>query len=66
MADVVNLNRFRKTKARDAEKRQAAANRAAFGRTKAEKAADRTERERAARALDGAQQQETRREDGGG
>lgn len=59
MADVVNLNRFRKDKARAAEKRQAAENRLAFGRTKAEKVADKAARDRADRALDGA-----KREDG--
>lgn len=59
MADVVNLNRFRKAKARDDDKRQAAVNRAAFGRTKAQKAAEQAESDRAARTLNGA-----KREDG--
>ena len=54
MTEIVNLNRFRKAKARADEKRQAAENRVAFGRTKAEKAADKAERTRAARTLDGA------------
>lgn len=54
MGDVVNLRRARKAKARADDKAQAAANRAAFGRTKAEKAADRQERERMTEVLDGA------------
>lgn len=58
MADVVNLNRFRKVKARAAEKRQAAENRVAFGRTKAEKAAEKAARDRAERTLDGAKREE--------
>lgn len=40
MSKVVNLNRFRKQKARDEAERVAAENRIRFGRTKAEKARD--------------------------
>ncbi|HRJ61061.1 MAG TPA: DUF4169 family protein [Azospirillaceae bacterium] len=58
MADVVNLNRFRKNQARAAEKRQAAENRVAFGRTKAEKAAEKAALDRSARLLDGAKREE--------
>jgi hypothetical protein len=54
MAAIVNLNRARKAKARDAAQAKADANRAAFGRTKEEKAAAKAEVERAARDLDGA------------
>lgn len=54
MGDVVNLNRFRKARDKAAEKAQAQANRALHGRTKGEKAAERTEAERADRRLDGA------------
>jgi len=54
MAEVVNLNRARKAKARAAAQAMAAANRVAFGRTGAEKRAARAEAERQARALDGA------------
>jgi Domain of unknown function (DUF4169) len=36
-ADIVNLNRVRKAKARDAGAKQAVKNRVKFGRTKAEK-----------------------------
>ena len=54
MADPVNLNRFRKAKARADAEVQAAANRALHGRTGAEKRAGRAEAARAARTLDGA------------
>lgn len=37
MGDVVNLNRFKKAKERAEKARVAAANRAKFGRTKAER-----------------------------
>lgn len=37
MGDLVNLKRFRKRVAREADEQQAGANRAQFGRTKAEK-----------------------------
>lgn len=40
MGKVINLNKVRKQKARDAAEVQAAANRVRFGRTKAEKARD--------------------------
>lgn len=53
MAEVVNLNRARKKRARATDKAKAAENRVAFGRTKAEKEAAAIERERAAKLLDG-------------
>ncbi|MFZ5731620.1 MAG: DUF4169 family protein [Pseudomonadota bacterium] len=40
MTDVVNLNRFRKRVERDRQAKKADANRARFGRTKAEREAD--------------------------
>jgi len=54
MAEIVNLNRYRK--AREKERAQAAAeeNRVRFGRTKAEKLGDGEEKDRNSRALDGA------------
>lgn len=55
MADVINLNKARKAKARLAHRAQAEANRRAFGRSKAEKARDKTDRDRIERALDGAE-----------
>lgn len=59
MAKIVNLRMARKARARTVTEQKAAENRAKFGRTKAEKAVQRAEAEREARALDG-----TRRETG--
>jgi len=53
MADIVNLKRARKDKARAERENQAAANRRRFGRTKLEKAADAQTTERAAKSLQG-------------
>ena len=53
MGDVINLNRWRKAKAKEDKTRQADANRVAFGRTKARKDAERQQAEQAARDLDG-------------
>jgi hypothetical protein len=53
MADLVNLNRFRKQKARAEKEAAAAENRARFGRTKAEKGAEAKEAARKTRLLDG-------------
>ena len=53
MADIVNLNRWRKAKAKEEKTRQAEANRVAFGRTKAEKEQARKQAEQQARDLDG-------------
>jgi len=50
MADIVNLRRARKQKARREREAQADANRAIHGRTGAEKRATRLEEERARRA----------------
>lgn len=52
MADPVNLNRFRKAKARADDKAKAVENRVAFGRTKAEKSLADARRDKAARELD--------------
>lgn len=57
MAEIVNLNRARKAKTRQEAQTTAAANRAAFGRTKAEKQAAKAEPERRARELDGAKRE---------
>ncbi len=51
----INLNRYRKQKARDAKRARADANAAKFGRTKGARAAQDAERDRADRALDGHQ-----------
>ena len=58
MADPINLNKARKTRAREDAKRQAAENRVRFGRGKAETAATKLEAERARRALDQAKRDE--------
>jgi hypothetical protein len=52
-AEIVNLRRARKDKARAGKEREAEANRIAFGRTKAEKLATKAERDAGARKLDG-------------
>lgn len=54
MGDVVNLNKARKAKARIEAKVQAEANRARFGRTKAERRRDEAERDRLVQIVDGA------------
>ena len=52
VAEVVNLRLARKAKARASKEATAAANRAAFGRSKAEKTGAKIEAARAARRLD--------------
>ncbi len=57
MAEIVNLRRARKDKARREQEREAETNRIRFGRTRTQKrtdqdAAQRTEREQADRKLD--------------
>ncbi|WP_020043373.1 DUF4169 family protein [Salipiger mucosus] len=54
MSNVINLNRFRKQKARDEKRATADENAAKHGRSKAEKAQERARTERAERDLDGA------------
>jgi len=53
MGDVVNLNRFRKRRARDDDERQAAENRVRFGRTKAEREKASRTADKAAKDLEG-------------
>jgi hypothetical protein len=50
MAEIVNLNKHRKAKSRDARESQSAANRIKYGRTKAQKANDRQADERSERS----------------
>lgn len=57
MAEIINLNRARKARAKAEHEQQAAANRAKHGRTKAERLREKAEAARAAKLLD-----ETRRE----
>lgn len=54
MGDIVNLNDRRKQKSRTAKLSDAAANRAKFGRTKAQKDAEEKTRSAEIRKLDGA------------
>ena len=51
MVEPVNLNRFRKAQKRAAETKQAAENRVAFGRGKAQREKDRALSEKAAKDL---------------
>jgi len=53
MAELINLNRARKQRAKDAGKAKAKENRAAFGRTKAERDLEKARTEQAARTLEG-------------
>lgn len=55
MAEIVNLRRVRKDKARRDRESEADANRRRFGRTKAEKRTDKDAEIRARRSLDGKQ-----------
>lgn len=52
MAEIVNLRKVRKDKARTEREREADANRLRFGRTKAQKQADRQAKQREGRAVD--------------
>lgn len=53
MAEIVNLRRARKAKARTEAEKKAADNRVAFGRSKAEKTLAKVEKEQSARFIDG-------------
>lgn len=57
MNDIVNFNKARKAKVREADKAQAAANRVKFGRTKGQKAVTKVETEKVVRLLDGAKRE---------
>ena len=54
MGEVVNLRRVKKAREKARHGAEAAANRALFGQTRAERAAIQTRAERERRALDGA------------
>jgi hypothetical protein len=58
MGEIVNLNKARKARDKAAQKAEASANRAAHGRSKAERIAAETERARAASLLDGAKRED--------
>jgi hypothetical protein len=53
VADILSLSKARKAKAHDAKQSEAAANRVKFGRTKAEKAADKAGKDAAQKSIDG-------------
>lgn len=53
MGEVVNLNRFRKARARAEDAKQAAENRTRHGRSKDDKRRGRSEQERSSKELDG-------------
>ena len=57
--NTVNLNHFRKAKAKADKKSSAAANRVKFGRTKAERVRDLDAESRRQKLLDGAQREES-------
>ncbi|MDO8379026.1 DUF4169 family protein [Phenylobacterium sp.] len=57
MNDIVNFNKARKAKVREADKAQAAANRVKFGRTKGQQAVTKAETEKVVRLLDGAKRE---------
>lgn len=58
MAEIVNLNKARKARAKSDAGKQAEANRAKFGRTKAEKDREVAEQARRDALLDGAKREE--------
>lgn len=58
-ADLINLNKARKARARQAEKAEAVHNRLLFGRSKAQMALDKARADKAARALDNARREPT-------
>jgi hypothetical protein len=66
VAEVVNLRRARKERARAEAARTADANRVAFGRTKAEKSLTAAERDLTARRIDGHKLDVQREEPEGG
>ncbi|MCT4608821.1 MAG: DUF4169 family protein [Pelagimonas sp.] len=53
MSNVINLNQFRKAKARQDKRQSADENAAKFGRSKAQKSLERAETEKSERDLDG-------------
>ena len=57
MADILNLNKARKARAKAQASAKAVENRAKFGRTKAQKAADAAEPARISENLEGARRE---------
>ena len=58
MAEIVNLNRVRKAKARDAAETKAAENRAKYGQTKTERARLASEKAKLRAVMDGAKKED--------
>ena len=58
MAEIVNLNRVRKAKARDAAETKAAENRAKYGQTKAERTRLASEKAKLRAVIDGAKRED--------
>ena len=58
MAEIVNLNRVRKTKAREAAEAKATENRVKFGQSKAERTRLAAEKAKLRAATDGAKKEE--------
>ena len=58
MAEIINLNKARKAKARAEAKSTAAANRAANGRSRADRTVSEIEKRRVDRLLDGAKRED--------
>jgi len=58
MAEIVNLNRARKAKARDVSEAKATENRAKYGQTKAERARLAAEKAKLRAVTDGAKQED--------
>jgi hypothetical protein len=54
LSNVINLNKYRKAKAKLAREKKADANRRLHGRTKAERARDDLQKKQLTRAVDGA------------
>lgn len=59
MAEIINLKSVKKARARVEKEREADANRAKFGRTKAERTLAEAEQDKRDRTLDGARIEET-------
>ena len=59
MAEIINLNKVRKARAKAEDAKRAAENRAKHGRTKGEKAKEELEREKLRDALDQAKRDDT-------
>jgi Domain of unknown function (DUF4169) len=59
MADILNLHRFKKTKAKTEQTKTAESNRIKFGLTKAQKQLNQKQTELTLRALDGHKREDT-------